>query len=296
MIAVSSDLSLEVSGIAPGRVDNVRFPRRQAGMTALVGFFEHDESSYVLKVSKTPELLHWALAEMGLSEPRLVGAIRRVSARWDSLAPRRMPWPTLERFNSICQDWLRSVSRDDALSGLEEMRLVARARAEELIDECLSDRLGFEFAPRSSETVRVSFVAAGADEHFALVQENAGSSSEPAPPFSHRIRPRAMSIDERKRSLEFLILLGRAAALGRTQGLGLDLGPRLVSGQLSFPNVLVRAGGGGLVYVDCFGLAQRDGNRVEASAFAALYGRHGLVRRLGRSVSDRLGSRLGDQS
>jgi hypothetical protein len=215
-----------------------------------------------------------------MREPKVVRRVRRASARWDSLAPRRDLTPTLEQFNVTCQRWLSSVSREAALEALEYSR-VRGAEADAMVDEAFRAAQNLCLAPRVSEWARIGFVLApSVGEYSVLVQENVGSRDQPAQPFSQPVRKGSHGVN-RVRSIEFLILAARAAHLADSEGLGLDLGLRLTRGAVWFPNVLLRQNGSeGLAYIDYFGLAQRDGTRVEAAAFSFLYGRYGLIRSL----------------
>jgi hypothetical protein len=270
---------VEVAGLDPTEPTTVSFPLEQPGLSALVGFYEYQGRAYVLKVPKTEELRRWALGGQPVREPRFVKVVRRASARWDSLAPRPSLWPTLEKFNVMCQQWLGSLQRDTAEKALRRVDGANAARVAGLAEELFEHRRELSFAPRISDAVRITF-RNGPEDVFAIVQENVGSTHAPATPFSRSIRRRYLAPAGRARELEFLTLVAYARLLADTHGLGLDLAPRISSGRFSVPNVLVRSDAGGLVYIDYFGLAQRDGNAIEAGAFGAMYGRWGAARRL----------------
>jgi hypothetical protein len=270
---------VEVAGLGPTEPTTVSFPLEQPGMSALVGFYEYEGRAYVLKVPKTQELRRWALGGQPVREPQFVKVVRRASARWDSLAPRPSLWPTLEKFNAMCQQWLGSLHRDTAEKALRRVDGANAARVAALAEELFEHRRELSFAPRISDAVRITF-RNGPEDVFAIVQENVGATHAPATPFSRPIRRRYLAPADRARELEFLTLVAYARLLADAHGLGLDLAPRISSGRLSVPNVLVRSDASGLVYIDYFGLAQRDGNAIEAGAFGAMYGRWGAARRL----------------
>jgi hypothetical protein len=270
---------VEVAGLDPTEPTTVSFPLEQRGLSALVGFYEYEDRAYVLKVPKTEEVRRWALGDQPVREPRFVKVVRRASARWNSLAPRPSLWPTLERFNMMCQQWLGSLQRDTAEKALRRVDGANAATVAGLAEELFEHRRELSFAPHISDTVRITF-RKGPEDVFAMVQENVGPAHAPATPFSRPIRRRYLAPGARLRELEFLTLVVYARHLADTHGLGLDLAPHIASGGFSVPNVLVRSDTGGLVYVDYFGLAQRDGNAIEAGAFGAMYGRWGAARRL----------------
>lgn len=280
MSTATSRVLVEVAGLPPTAPTRVTFPLDQPGISALIGFYESDGRSYVLKVAKSDEVRRWALGGHPVREPRQVRIVRRVSARWNSLAPRASIWPTLEAFNTTCHEWLGSLRRETAEKAVRQVRGAHAAAVAELVDELFQSRAELCFAPHVSDTVRITFPDRGPENVFAVVQENIGSLDAPAIPFSRPIRRRHPTRAARLGDLEFLTLLAYAGLLADSYGLGLDLAPRFTSGRISVPNVLVRRATGALVYIDYFGLAQRDGNAIEAGAFGALYGRWGAARHL----------------
>jgi hypothetical protein len=273
---------LEIAGVGPGVPQLVTFARMQAGMSSLVGCFEVDGQPYVLKMLKTEEVRRWAFGEQSLREPRSVRLLRRASARWDSLAPRSSLWRTLERFNANCQEWLQAVARDTAEEALLSTEGARPATVAALIEQLFENRESLCFSPMLSQRVWVSCGNGGPQNVFAVTQDAIGSPGALAAPFSmrFRLRPRQFRRLEQLRRLEFLALLAYANLLAGKHGLGLDLAPRFRSGEIFVPNALVRADCVRLAYTDYFGLAQRDGNAVEAAAFRALYGRWGLIPQL----------------
>ena len=280
MSASRGYLRLKVAGLRPAGDVSVAFPRHQPGFSALVGFFDLDGRSLVLKVAKTDEVRRWAHRVHAMREPRSVSLLRRASARWNSLAPGPSAWRTLEELNARCHSWLASVQRATAEEALRGTPGATANSAAQLVVELFAGREELCFAPRQSDTLRVSFAGRGPVELLAVVQENVGSSDEPAMMFSRPIRPRERTAAERARDLEFLTLVAYARLLATQHGLGLDLGPRVGIQGILMPNVLVRRATGALVFSDYLGVAQRDGNAVEARAFGVLYGRCGLASQL----------------
>ena len=275
---------VEIAGLRPGGIETVLFPVHQPGISALVGFYEFEGGSYVIKVLKTAAIRRWAREQTAMQEPRYVKAVRRLSARWDTLAPRRAIFPVLERFNAMCQHWLGLVEPAALEEALSDVDGADASTSACLVSELFELRAELRFAPRTSYPVQVGIPDGGIENAFAIVQENVGSLKEPASALRvwidrHGLRPR-----ERASRLQLLALLAYAVHLANAHGLGLDLAPRLGTGGISVPNVLVRPAARGLVYVDYFGLAQRDGNSIEAAAFGALYGRRGAARQLSSRV------------
>ena len=204
-------------------------------------------------------------------------------------------WPTFERFNDLCRGWLASPRLETVESALLTIRGANRAAVRELLDELRERRDHLRFAPRISETARVTFTA-GPKDTFALVQENIGSEEAPARCVSLPIVRRRRRTRCRLADIELLALLAYAAFLAERSGLGLDLAPRFAGSQLYFPNVLRDAEDGAPVYVDYFGLGQRDGNVAESGAFGLLYGRWGFVRVLCQTTYRDLTTRGRDRS
>lgn len=291
-MAVSAKASVVAVEIARTQsVDSVTvvFPVEQPGNSALVGFYEFQGDSYVLKVLKTDAVRRWACTRIGMREPPSVRFVRRASYRWNSLAPRPSVWPTLERFNRLCQRWLYAVPREVAEVSLRRVETADARVAARLVAEAYVGQEKLHFAPAVSNVIRVSFVDDGPRNTFAVAQEDCGSASVRALPLSLRLSPQPIASEARPQMLKLLIFLAHCGAIAADSGLGLDLSPRFEPGGFRLPNLLVRPETGDLAYIDYFGLAQRDGNVVEASAFGALYGKLGLVRLLSRWLYGRLG-------
>lgn len=289
-------VELEVTTESGCRELRVAFPRHQPGLSALIGSYSSDGQSFVVKVAKTPEVRRWARAELGMSEPRAVQVLRRGTAKWNSLSPSPQVWPTFERFNDLCQTWLVSPLRETVEAALLTIPGAKGADVGELLDELRTRREHLRFAPRISEAARATFPSGGPKRTFALVQENVGSEEAPAISVRLPIARRRARSQLRLAEIEVLALFALAAFLAERSGLGLDLAPRVAGSQLYFPNVLGDARDGVPVYVDYFGLAQRDGNVAESGAFRVLYGRLGLVRVLCQTIYRDLTTRGRDRS
>ena len=279
---------VDVGGLRPDGIETVLFPVNQPGISALFGFYESGGGSYVLKIPKTAIIRRWAFERTAMQEPGYVKAVRRVAARWDSLAPRPASLPVFERFNAMCQHWLGAVTPAALEGALSRVDGAVTSTASRLVAELLELRPDLHFAPRTSHPVQVSIPDGEIQNVFAIVQENVGSLEEPASVLNVSIGRHALRPRDRAIQLQLLALLAYAVDLASAHGLGLDLAPRLGTRGISMPNVLVRPGTGALVYVDYFGLAQREGNSVEAAAFKALYGRWGGARQLSSRLYRRL--------
>lgn len=289
-------VGLEVTTESGCRELCLAFPRHQPGLSALIGSYSFGGQSFVVKVAKTPEVRRWARAELRMSEPRAAQVLRHGTAKWNSLSPSPQVWPIFQQFNDLCQTWLASPPRETVEAALLTIRGAHGAGVRKLLDELCDSREHLRFAPRLSEAAWATFPGDGPKKTFALVQEDVGSEEVPAQSVAIPIVRRRSRSQRRLVDIELLALLAYAAFLAERSGLGLDLAPRIAGRRLYFPNVLGDAQDGTPVYVDYFGLAQRDGNVAESGAFRVLYGRLGLVPILCQTIYRDLTARSRDRS
>jgi len=280
----SAHVKLDLETESAHHAVSVEFPRHQPGISALIGNYSSEGGSFVVKVAKTTDVRRWARTELAMKEPRGIQVLRVLTAKWNSLAPRPAVWPVFERFNDLCQSWLTRPSRDALEGALLTIRGTSQAGVVGLLDELRGSRRELRFAPRLSTAARVSLPANGPKEVFALVQQNVGSGAATSVRVGLPIFSRQRRRSVRAENIELLALLAYAALLAERSGLGLDLAPRLRGGQLFFPNLLRDGRDGPPVYVDYFGLAQRDGNLAESGAFRMLYGHRGLIPVLAQGI------------
>jgi hypothetical protein len=269
--------ALAVAGLHRSETVTVSFPLHQPGTSAIVGHYELDGTAYVLKIPKTLEVRHWSVARFGMREPAKVRWLRPAWSRWNSLEPRPEIWPTFVRLNALCHRWLLAVPRPVAEAALSQVRGAVTLIIADLADELFADQSHLRFSPEVSRPVYVSFVDGGPANTFAVVQECIGRPDSPGVAFSRQYCQRPRVGSGRVQGIACLTLMACASFLADEQGLGLDLVPHVGMRTVTVPNLLVRSDQTGLAFVDYFGLAQRDGNRMEACAFRALYGRQGLV-------------------
>jgi hypothetical protein len=270
-------VSLAVAGLQLSGAVTVSFPVHQPGTSAMVGYYEFEGTAYVLKVPKTAEVRNWSAASFGMREPAKVRWLRPAWSRWNSLEPRPEIWPTLEHLNELCYRWLLAVPRPIAEMALSQVRGAAAPTIADLADELFANQSRLRFSPNVSSPVHVTFVDGGPTDTFAVVQDCIGTPNSPGVAFSRRYGQRSRVGAERVQDIACLTLMACAKVLANEKGLGLDLVPRVGMRTVAVPNLLVRSDHTGLAFVDYFGLAQRDGNTIEAGAFHALYGRQGLV-------------------
>lgn len=259
------------------------FPSKQNGFSTIYGYFMHSEHSYVIKYLRTRTIKGLGYR---ISLRKLLG---RLPIKDNIFLPSEEVFENITRYIEILNKRLRTITREQAslvlLSSFEFARNNLRF-VETLLQEIFpTERTTIDLFPAGSQAVWTKNPLEGNDLTIAVIQDNINNWTSETVIY---IYPNTLANNANRTShILMLVLMALAYDLAKTEQLGLDLFPHIVSFLpfcIIIPNVLVNVPSHTLTYIDVIGLFSSNGNLIQRAGNKLLYGKNGIVRILAARI------------